>query len=1381
VIFEGFLMSHIYYDETFNILEVNKDAGVIMINSTEAVCNVFDWTKGQVKVANGGIFTADDLADDGIFADFDLQSGSTVNLHQDIYQRVDFGGQLAIADGSTVNVHGGNGWSQWPYGADATLYMTDGTLDFKDQGINVNALSPNTLTLDLTGGIIRTPVGFFCNRPDFDPEPATLEIYGIGNSSIDLQSGQLWNININKSGTEDEVLINSDLTANSVVVNSGVLKSTPNSNLIFKNAYAYDNGTIWLTQGTDIKIKSSNEFAANGGNFKFMGEPDNYVSIGKHGTNLINLYVGNGGNISARYTHFSDLTGALIMNDGIVNPDHAFTGCIFENGFYCLMQIDNNQDLTIQDAHFPTASAPYNAAKYSDQGSVTFINATGAFAGEAFEDDPHNRIHWIVPQPGLWTGAVSTDWFTAGNWDDGNVPATSTNVTIPAGCPNYPVISGAAAVCDDMDINTGASLTVGNNTLTAGGDVYIYGLLTMTNASAVMDAYRIYWMAGSSDNVTAGTFHVHNWYFYDGTNAKLGTGNTVYVYSIGWPQDADAEFGNLVAVTGSKLMGSDNKAYYPLRVAGNFTVQTSVNWSNFGVDLIVAGNSVIQNGGNLAFVSGADYYNAGTMDLAGTIYLSSGSVITCNGELTFPSTGYLNLGSDGQFLCNYNDASSWTYLNGRINMSGTSVFEMSQKSILISSTFNDNDLTGGTLRFGRSLSATNAGNFQLTGVLTEFISGNSGHYVNVVNGNYLHDMRVNKPSGTIQVIDNLIVKNNMVIDAGAITVSDKVITIGGNWTNNVGTSGFVEGTSRVIFNGSTPQFCSTEEFYILEIDKTLHYFYDQSESNIFCQIYDWTQGGMWIAGGSSFHAADLADDGIYGDFVLWWNSIELHQDALQSIDLHGSISVNGGEFRVYGGNDQSLWGTNANASLYMGDGVLDFVDQGIKIQDAAPYSFTSDISGGTIRTQKGFIVQSPGFNPMGGTVELYGAQNSAILSTEGGAFYNVTINKPSDFSTRVSIWPSVVKNNFVVAEGLAEVGFGHELECWNNLEVQDGGWMAVNSGTLSMKYLSSVNVNNNGLLSLFGYEGAMSRVKGIVPTKQYTFSINDGGNLEATFSIFEDLPEQGVYIAPGATVNPSYSFTNCEFRNGMSGPTTLLSIENDQDIIIENAVFPTNTWGGQYNVRKLVDAGSVTFVNATGGFAGEAFENDPYNRIFWNNVPVNYDVNGLTIGTGVSICFNAQQTITVSDFSIDNGGSATFIAGNNIRFLPETWIKPGGYMHAYITTTEEYCGNMSASMVSVAPGDEDLKLLPEQEPQQQRCSIYPNPTTGNFTILHEGDILPGNVQVEIFNMHGESIFSTFYTDEKSHRVTLSGLPAGLCFVKVRMGDHVESIKLVITR
>ncbi|HDO27392.1 MAG TPA: PKD domain-containing protein [Bacteroidetes bacterium] len=70
-----------------------------------------------------------------------------------------------------------------------------------------------------------------------------------------------------------------------------------------------------------------------------------------------------------------------------------------------------------------------------------------------------------------WTGAVSTDWNTAGNWDGNVVPNTSFNVIIPSSPTGgrWPVISsGTSAQCLDLTLDAGAQLT--NN-----GELTLYG------------------------------------------------------------------------------------------------------------------------------------------------------------------------------------------------------------------------------------------------------------------------------------------------------------------------------------------------------------------------------------------------------------------------------------------------------------------------------------------------------------------------------------------------------------------------------------------------------------------------------------------------------------------------------------------------------------------------------------------------------------------------------------------------------------------------------------------------------------------------------------------------------------------------------------------
>ena len=63
-----------------------------------------------------------------------------------------------------------------------------------------------------------------------------------------------------------------------------------------------------------------------------------------------------------------------------------------------------------------------------------------------------------------WTGAVSDDWNTAGNWSTNSVPAANSSVTIKDVSTNTPNIkSGVAAVADNVTISNTGALNINEN------------------------------------------------------------------------------------------------------------------------------------------------------------------------------------------------------------------------------------------------------------------------------------------------------------------------------------------------------------------------------------------------------------------------------------------------------------------------------------------------------------------------------------------------------------------------------------------------------------------------------------------------------------------------------------------------------------------------------------------------------------------------------------------------------------------------------------------------------------------------------------------------------------------------------------------------------
>jgi hypothetical protein len=76
----------------------------------------------------------------------------------------------------------------------------------------------------------------------------------------------------------------------------------------------------------------------------------------------------------------------------------------------------------------------------------------------------------------VWTGAVDTDWFTAGNWDDNAVP-DSTNSVFIATAANMPVLNADARVLH-LRVASGMTVNQGGFTLRVDGNLDAPGALS---------------------------------------------------------------------------------------------------------------------------------------------------------------------------------------------------------------------------------------------------------------------------------------------------------------------------------------------------------------------------------------------------------------------------------------------------------------------------------------------------------------------------------------------------------------------------------------------------------------------------------------------------------------------------------------------------------------------------------------------------------------------------------------------------------------------------------------------------------------------------------------------------------------------------------------
>ena len=173
--------------------------------------------------------------------------------------------------------------------------------------------------------------------------------------------------------------------------------------------------------------------------------------------------------------------------------------------------------------------------------------------------------------------------------------------------------------------------------------------------------------------------------------------------------------------------------------------------------------------------------------------------------------------------------------------------------------------------------------------------------------------------------------------------------------------------------------------------------------------------------------------------------------------------------------------------------------------------------------------------------------------------------------------------------------------------------------------------------------------------------------------------------------------------------------------------------------------------------------------------PVNNTVTGNVSG-GQTICYNATNTITVAGgattFTVQSGGYVTMIAGQRIDYLPGTRVFAGGYMHGYIAPAGPYC--VPPPVVAVLTGESEI--VSQSTPSFFR--VYPNPTTGDFTIEVNPDKTDGQVNLEVFGIHGAKILSATMKNESKHAFSLSARPAGIYFIRVISGNQAETLKII---
>ena len=519
-----------------------------------------------------------------------------------------------------------------------------------------------------------------------------------GAHTIQLSGSNLNIVIINAPGitytAQDNISIYGNLT---------LTAGTFNGNGKYVNLGNTGGRTISIASGATYKIGAGGTMAlatgaavSTAGTLEVVGTPGSIATVTKT-TGGTSYSFDVTGTIKAQYYLFEYMaaSGIVINAAGTIDATNNFSDGTFSNGpANCkYITFGNMQTLTINNVAFtstPTGSA--NNAVKATAGIITFYNATGAFSGASFESDDGaagtGAIRWTGPETMVWIGAVSTDWYTPGNWSSslgGNgIPDANKNAVIATNAFNRnPTIdgSGGTASCKNLTINASMILTL--NTGVAVSDLFINGDAQINGEIRTTSANDYIEISGNWVKATGGTANLTN-----GTVTFKGTGSKTINNGAGTFKNVVINNAGLTAVLGANttLNGDFTITAGSLDVSGTFySMNVKGNWINNGTFISRTGSTATVT---LSSASAAVILNPGTSSFnnltingaASTVYTLTANNLSTAGATTITS-GELNLNSL-TFNAGDNAGSDALNVSGTLNINQNAFLKMGTGSSL---------------------------------------------------------------------------------------------------------------------------------------------------------------------------------------------------------------------------------------------------------------------------------------------------------------------------------------------------------------------------------------------------------------------------------------------------------------------------------------------------------------------------------------------------------------------------------------------------------------------------------------------------------------------------------------------------------------------------
>ncbi len=471
------------------------------------------FTLAQVDIAKTGTGTvtlAKSLVD---VMNMDIVSGtlntSTYSITQDVN-----GGALYIRNYATIQIGGTNTLPSFSsYGLD-----TLSTVEYNGTTQVIASLSAaggNYGNLLLSTAGIKSANGSLNIFHDFTLLNGSFTM----GSYVDTLCGN-WSMasgTLNSSGSTLTLLgtraqtINSTGGFNTLVVNKYAGSTTLGSSITLAGTLVFTAGVI--TTGSNVLALTSVAGTVTG-----AGQLTGWVNgrmqkVMPLGATSRTFEIGDSSSYTPATVAFSSVGTAGNLTAGVTRNDHTD---IANSGINGGRSVNRFYTFTNSGVVFTTATINFNwVAVDVDAGSITssfkvksyngstwsLLTVTSPLATSIQANNVSSFGDFAVGETissTTWTGASSTNWNTAGNWSAG-VPTASTNIVIPGGLTNYPLVSSGTVYALNSTINTGGVINISGGTLALGGIITNSGNIDATNGSLQLNG-------NFSQDIPAGLF-----------------------------------------------------------------------------------------------------------------------------------------------------------------------------------------------------------------------------------------------------------------------------------------------------------------------------------------------------------------------------------------------------------------------------------------------------------------------------------------------------------------------------------------------------------------------------------------------------------------------------------------------------------------------------------------------------------------------------------------------------------------------------------------------------------------------------------------------------------------------------------------------------------